>query len=146
MVLTGNEHKDLDCREALKDLFKHVFNEVSCLLRDYPSQSNIVYEEIGKLAIELQSLTTRHERPSSDSSVTAEELALFVTSILALNGVADYPPANSQPSTVPSIPVSRNSEGEIENRSVPSEAGNFGFWKPHLPQLESSALAISNCY
>ena len=117
MVLTGNDRQDLDCRGALKDLFTHVFNEVSCLLRDYPSQSNIVCEEIGKLAIELQSLTIRHKYPSNDSSVTAEELALFVTSISALNSVADYPPANSQPPTIPSIPVSRISEGEIENRS-----------------------------
>ena len=115
MVLTENARKDLDCRGALKDLFGHVFNEVSRLLRDCPSQSNVIYEETGKLAIELQSLITRHKCLPNDSSVTTEDLALFVTSVLALNGAAGCPPTTLQSSIVPSIPVSHISEGETEN-------------------------------
>ena len=87
MTLNGDERQDLECREALNNLFKYVFNEVSRLLKDYPSQSNTICEETSKLAVELQSLITYQKRHLSGSNVTTEDLVLFVTSMLALGDV-----------------------------------------------------------
>ena len=89
---TGDERQDLGCREALNNLFKYVFNEVSRLLKDYPSQSNTICEETSRLAVELQSLITYQKRHLSGSNVTTEDLVLFVTSMLALGDVTKILP------------------------------------------------------
>ena len=75
MTFSGDERQDLECREALNDLFKYVFNEVSRLLKDYPSQSNTICEETSKLAVELQSLITYQRRHLNGSNVTTEDHA-----------------------------------------------------------------------
>ena len=105
MSPTGDERQDLECRGALKDLFKYVFNEVSRLLKDYPNQSNMICEETNRLAVELQSLITYQRRHSNGSNVTTEDLVLFITSILALGDVTNNSSASLPTTTESSVPL-----------------------------------------
>ena len=105
MSSIGDERQDLKCQEALKDLFKYVFNEVSRLLKDYPSQSNTICEGSSKLAVELQSLITYQRRHSSSSNMTTEDLVLFVTSMLALGNVTKNSSTSLPITAEPFIPT-----------------------------------------
>ena len=111
MISTENSSQDFDCGRDLKGLADDVCNEVARLLRDYPSQSNLIYEETTKLAVALGSLIAHHQRDLSGLSVTI----LPITNIPVPDGDLQYHSANLVSTIKPSVPVLVFPRGQTEN-------------------------------
>ena len=113
MISTENTSQDFDCGRDLKCLSDNVSNEVARLLRDYPSQSKIIYEETAKLAVALGSLIARHQHDLSGSSVTT--LPVTNVPVPVPDGDLQHCSANLLSTLKPSAPVSLFPEGQTEN-------------------------------
>ena len=148
MTPTKDERQGLECRGALKDLFKYVFNEVSRLLNDYPSQSNTICEETSKLAVELQSLITYQKRYPGGLNVTTQDLVLFVTSMLALEDATKYSSASLPTTTESSIPpplLSGDAENTLDDQISSSLRQTNQFKTSTRPEqsLDESSVSCS---